>query len=67
MCFAKFHLKFNPLSNVEFTAARAARDAKRRSLQNDSIKREATVVAPTNKEYKNIMQMFDDNKLVGLQ
>lgn len=67
MCFAKFQLKFNPFSDVEFTAARAARDAKRRSLQKDPTKRKVSAVALTNEEYKTIIEMWDDNEPVGLQ
>lgn len=67
MCFTKFQLKFSPFSDVEFTAARAARDAKRRSLQKDPLKRKVSAAALTNEEYKNIIQLWDDNEPVGLQ
>ena len=67
MCFAKLQFKFNPFSDVEFTAARTARDAKRRGLQKDPTKRKVSAVALTNEEYKTIIEMWDDIEPVGFQ
>ena len=67
MYFVKFQMKFNPFFDVEFLAARAARDAKRRRLQQDPRKRKTSAAALTNEEYKNIVNMWDDNNPVGLQ
>lgn len=67
MCFIKYQLKFNPFSDVEFAAARAARDAKRRQLQRDPTKRKTSAAALTNEEYNKILKIWDENESAGLQ
>ena len=43
--YEKYKIKFNPFSDVEFATARAARDAKRKELQRDPLKRKVSASA----------------------
>ena len=67
MMFTKFKIKFNPFSDIEFTEARSARDAKRRKLQTDPSKRKASSAALSNEEYNSILNMWDEDTPEGLQ
>ena len=65
--YEKYKIKFNPFSDVEFATARAARDAKRKKLQRDPLKRKVSASALTSDEYKKIIEMWDENTPDGLQ
>ena len=51
---------------MEFATARAARDAKRKKLQKDPLKRKVSASALTSDEYKKIIEMWDENTPDGL-
>jgi hypothetical protein len=67
MYFKSFQIKFDPFADVEFACARAARDAKRRKLQEDPSKRKSSSIALTNQQLSRMAEVWDENTPTGLQ
>lgn len=67
MFFNQYKIKFDPFSDPEFAPARVARDAKRKKLQRDPLKRKLSSTALNNEEYKKILQICDEDSPEGLQ
>lgn len=67
MYFNQYKVKFDPFVDIEFSSARAARDAKRRKLQADPKKRKLSSAALTNEEISKMVEIWDENTPTGLQ
>jgi hypothetical protein len=65
--FLEFGIKFDAFSDIEFASARAARDAKRRTLQADPSKRKRSSAALSNQELVSMAATWDENTPIGLQ
>ncbi|KAJ3634725.1 hypothetical protein MTP99_007671 [Tenebrio molitor] len=65
--YKEHNVKFDPFADVEFSSARAARDAKRRNLQTDPKKRKLSSAAISKQEMERMVEMCDENTPTGLQ
>jgi len=65
--FENYQVKFDPFNDVEFKCARAARDAKRRELQRDPEKRKKSAAVLRGEDYKEILNIWDEDTPNGLQ
>jgi hypothetical protein len=67
MYYNKWNIETNPFNEAVFKTSREARDATRRKLQALPEKRTSSAAALSEKEYKKIVQVFDENSPEGLQ
>lgn len=65
--FTEFNIQFNPFTNIEFKAARDAKNAKRKQLQRDPQKRKESAVFLRYDEFQNMVRVCDENTPDGLQ
>ncbi|KAF2881527.1 hypothetical protein ILUMI_24645 [Ignelater luminosus] len=59
MCYPKFNYKCNPSGDIEFSDARAARDA--RNLEANATKRKVSSSAFTTEELSKVVSIWDEN------
>lgn len=65
--YNEYKVKFDPFTDVEFSSARVARDAKRRNLQMDPKKRKLSSAAMSKQEIEKMVETCDENTPTGLQ
>jgi hypothetical protein len=67
MYYNKWNIEINPFNEAVFKTSREARDATRRKLQALPEKRTSSAAALSEKEYKKIVEVLDEDGPEGLQ
>jgi len=65
--YNEYGITFDPFKDIAFKAARDARNAKRRVLQQVASKRKESSSALSAKEHQKIVELWDENNPEGLQ
>lgn len=65
--YNEFNIVFNPFTDVQFNASRAARNAKRKILQTQPEKRKSSASALNKSEIFTMAKLYNENEPDGLQ